>query len=484
MAFLSLYLLFSFSFLSAAAQTENAEDVFIIQGKLVNCPEPFLRIIFYNEYGRTYVMDTLHLDAEGNFYLETRKLKYPQRTSIQHNRINIRNILVAPGYNLHLTGDASDARTLAKTLKITGVGAEINQYAIALTKAHAELNDTTEYWTLGAEDLAAYASKKTLLADSVAAAVLQKKPVNDPYYGHFVEMIGLDRQFIELFYLLTFVNEHPLSYQESVNFMKKYADAQLLNNFSRAEHLISNDYRSYALNEYVKYHNILDARKDSAIVKEKNYAARKAGEILNGLVKDYYMHLTATASVDLVKSLERLSGLRERMQPYIDQIANEDYLADVERQYEEKEKMLRLTQVGQPAPVFTLASDQKKEYSLTDFRGKVVYLDFWASWCKPCREETPDFKKLYEKYKNDERIAFVGIAVSDAESDWRRALKEDQPAWLQLYDGAGFAKRAYAAIAIPRFVLIDKEGKIVTFDAPPPSAGEKLEALLQAEMEK
>jgi thiol-disulfide isomerase/thioredoxin len=123
-------------------------------------------------------------------------------------------------------------------------------------------------------------------------------------------------------------------------------------------------------------------------------------------------------------------------------------------------------------------------HSLADYKGKVVYLDVWASWCTPCRAETPKLKALYEKYKNDDRIVFLSIAVSDRIDNWKKAVEDDKATWTQLYDKGTTIQDSYKANAIPKFILIDKQGNIANPDAPRPSSGAVIEKLLQQEMEK
>jgi hypothetical protein len=91
----------------------------ILQGKLSNSPERFLKIFFYDEKYKLLI-DTLHLNDKGEFYLKTFKITRPQRTSIQQNTTQINGIYVAPGYNLQITGDATNFNTLKATKKITG----------------------------------------------------------------------------------------------------------------------------------------------------------------------------------------------------------------------------------------------------------------------------------------------------------------------------------------------------------------------------
>jgi thiol-disulfide isomerase/thioredoxin len=186
--------------------------------------------------------------------------------------------------------------------------------------------------------------------------------------------------------------------------------------------------------------------------------------------------------------LHDINNYKKQFKPYISTLKNKFLIADISKEFSQKEKEilkrekdLLKVQPGMPAPGFTLESNLGKQYSLEDFKGKVVYLDLWASWCLPCRAENPRLKTLYAKYKNDDRVAFISIAVSDGVGAWKKALKQDKPDWLQLWDKDGIVSDAYVTSSIPQFVIIDKEGKIVNLNAPRPG---DVETLLVQEMEK
>lgn len=119
--------------------------------------------------------------------------------------------------------------------------------------------------------------------------------------------------------------------------------------------------------------------------------------------------------------------------------------------------------------------------SLTDLRGKFVYIDIWATWCGPCLAEIPAFKDLVNRYKG-KNITFVSISI-DAESDketWRQMIEEKETDWMQLFGEAdwnsSFAKD-YGVNAIPRFIFIDPDGKIVESNAPRPSQQKEVDKL-------
>lgn len=119
---------------------------------------------------------------------------------------------------------------------------------------------------------------------------------------------------------------------------------------------------------------------------------------------------------------------------------------------------------GRPAPEFTLARRDGSLLSLSDFRGKVVVLDFWASWCKPCRASFPWVREFYKEYK-DKGVEIIGISIDEKRTSWERALNEEKLPWPQVIDEKakdGYrVDKLYHVQAVPMFVIVDKEGNIV-----------------------
>ena len=130
--------------------------------------------------------------------------------------------------------------------------------------------------------------------------------------------------------------------------------------------------------------------------------------------------------------------------------------------------------IGAPAPEFILPSDKEKKIALKDFRGKFVLLDFWASWCGPCRGEIPNLKKAWDRYHR-KGLEIVSITIDRKEEDWRKALVEEQMPWTQLNGRGSKVSDQYNIKGIPHILLIDPKGKIVGINL----RGEKLEKKLQ-----
>jgi thiol-disulfide isomerase/thioredoxin len=137
------------------------------------------------------------------------------------------------------------------------------------------------------------------------------------------------------------------------------------------------------------------------------------------------------------------------------------------------------------SPTFNYENHKGGTTKLEDLKGKYVYIDVWATWCGPCRAEIPSLKEVEEKY-NDKNIAFVSISI-DVDKDhekWKKFVSEKELGGIQLFADKNWNSEfmmSYGINSIPRFILIDPNGKIVKSDAARPSNSElqkQLDALL------
>lgn len=124
---------------------------------------------------------------------------------------------------------------------------------------------------------------------------------------------------------------------------------------------------------------------------------------------------------------------------------------------------VKSTSIGHKAPEFTVTGIDGKPINLSDYKGKYVMLDFWASWCAPCRAENPNVVKAYAAYKG-KGFNILGISLDVTKDDWKKAIAADKLTWahgsdLQRFDGP--TERLYHIEAIPSNFIIDPQGNIV-----------------------
>jgi peroxiredoxin len=139
---------------------------------------------------------------------------------------------------------------------------------------------------------------------------------------------------------------------------------------------------------------------------------------------------------------------------------------------------LKNSALGSPAPAFTQQTPDGKQVSLADYRGKYVLVDFWASWCSPCRAENPAVLKAYNAFKG-RNFEVLGVSLDEEKTRaaWVKAIADDHMPWTQVSDLHGFdsaVAQQYGVKAIPQNFLVDPSGKIVASNL----RGEELEATL------
>ena len=141
---------------------------------------------------------------------------------------------------------------------------------------------------------------------------------------------------------------------------------------------------------------------------------------------------------------------------------------------------LRTLSVGAEAPVFTALTPAGEELALDSLRGQYVLLDFWASWCGPCRRENPNVVRMYERFRG-QGFEILGVSLDDKRDRWEGAIAADKLTWLHVSDLRGWQSayaRLYNVSSIPQTVLLDPEGRIVARNLRGADLERKLEEVL------
>ncbi|MBE9599587.1 TlpA disulfide reductase family protein [Pedobacter sp. MC2016-24] len=165
---------------------------------------------------------------------------------------------------------------------------------------------------------------------------------------------------------------------------------------------------------------------------------------LNSLNPKRDRELIMSTLDNLTKKFPNLDQAKNRKKEILDGIAQAEKIAD-----------------GQKTPDFAFPDVNGKKWGPKDFKGKYLIIDFWASWCGPCRQEIPHLKEVYKKYK-DQGLEILSVSVDAKPTDWKKAMAEERMAWPQI--NAVESKpvmAAYLFSGIPYLVVVDKEGKIV-----------------------
>ena len=230
------------------------------------------------------------------------------------------------------------------------------------------------------------------------------------------------------------------------------------------------------LDEYLEFvaeaMHILDVdNRELSEVYPKTVAQMKyAADCLNNAkVREALMHHMATVYVDNfgVKDIDELQNL------YF------TFVRDSAKQavYQAKSERWDLSRPGRISPNFRAVDIDGKEWTLLDFRGKYVYIDMWATWCGPCKQELPYLKQLEKQFDGAE-IVFLGLSIDRDKAKWEEKINEGTLSGVQLYLGTQSSfQEAYRAESIPRFILLDKNGVIISNDMSRPSEPQTAETL-------
>ncbi|WP_196937056.1 TlpA disulfide reductase family protein [Sphingobacterium hungaricum] len=232
------------------------------------------------------------------------------------------------------------------------------------------------------------------------------------------------------------------------------------------------------LNKQTRYNRLNSARAskeyedqaDLPASEEKTQLSREAAAAYDRYVLDQLAFAeknpTSIVSLDILVNATKMSK-------YADQIALIYTKIPTEVQQSERGQLIaanlekaKKTLVGDPAPWFMIPDLEGNGVALQDFKGKYILIDFWASWCLPCREENPNLIHVYNRYK-DKGLVIIGISLDTKREDLIKAIEEDKLPWLQLADFQGnlsAVRYDYGINTIPANVLIGPDMRILAKD--------------------
>lgn len=171
--------------------------------------------------------------------------------------------------------------------------------------------------------------------------------------------------------------------------------------------------------------------------------------------------------------LEQYAETHKKLIKSIDELADNQFVTEYKKNFDASQKLA----IGNIPPEISLADTSGKIVNLSSLKGQYVLVDFWAAWCRPCRGESPNLVKAYNKY-HSKGFTIYSISLDEAKADWENAIINDNlQAWTHVSDLKGWSSKAaadYGVRSIPANFLLDKEGKIIAKNL----RGDKLEEKL------
>lgn len=225
-----------------------------------------------------------------------------------------------------------------------------------------------------------------------------------------------------------------------------------------------------------------EQKKDTVVVKKYMKQFDELTQLSHQISLEYIdKHPASAYALNAIKEVDNGGYIlhAEVVEPLFKKLSPEIQESEAGKAFGARIEKAKKLSVGQLAPVFSAPDTTGKIVSVEEYKNRYVLIDFWASWCKPCRAENPNVLKAYNKYK-DKNFTVLGISLDNekAKAAWLKAINDDGMPWTQISDLKGWSSPAaelYDVHAIPQNYLLDPSGKIVAKNI----RGEKLHKTLE-----
>ncbi len=461
------FLLVSFALMSCA-QRDNEQT--LLSGMFENSDETTIEFTYFREYlnndrvviglepGDDNVFSlSIHLDKPLSGWLRVGRTETP--------------VYLEPGNKLTAKGDV---RNLMETLNYSGAGSDHNNFLVAYQNIIGA--------TVGGNYVSSLAGSLepdqfVTLTDSVADIQMQfvenwqqEKSFSPEFNVAVKTRILYERYTLLLKYPAIYQHANQLEVPPELteSYYTFLQDDKLFDD-SRLENLT---YTGFLL-AYVDHVQRMEGQsKDDHSLNQQIYWT--AQEALEGRSRDFVQALMVGRELSY-GIMDEAQGLFEQ---YISGTASNDYKDRVIAIYEKMEQLTK----GNPAPQFTMTDIHGKDISLSDFHGKVVMMDFWASWCGPCMREMPHMKAIKQEMAGHQDLVFVYVSIDTDVDAWKNTVERVEIEGIH-FNTPGRERGVpalYNVKWIPTFYVIGRDGKIFDNRPPMPSSGQLQDLLLDA----
>lgn len=179
--------------------------------------------------------------------------------------------------------------------------------------------------------------------------------------------------------------------------------------------------------------------------------------VIENLVK---RHPNSYASAFVLAGSGRQIGSMEKKEQLLAMLSNRMKKSEQGKRFADYIQGLKSSAVGKTVANFILPDPQENNVDFKDLKGKYVLIDFWASWCAPCRQSFPHMREVYQKYNGDQ-FEIYSISIDENKAAWLKAVKEENNPWPQSLDTKNISQSGFAVTAVPTAYLVDPQGKII-----------------------
>lgn len=446
--------------LLSCSNNKNENSIIQISGEVQGPEYKNVSIISMDPLREIIYLAESDIDSKGKFKLEIEAIEPIEVLLIYGGQSA--EMWIEPGFSLALSFDGSD---FENTLKFKGKGATENTFL------HEMDSYNKEYAKEPKDDIEQFRSFMNSYisgAEMKVTSLSGKKNVSELFV--VIEKNKIKNRFPSSFYqfLKNYWYENSEMFELKENERDIWRDLDLQNN----KLLISDNHRR-TIYDYISHLTFDSARYDpsgSRVIGKKKAMKYFLSKDMH---PDYIQYVTASNISDDLE-YPGFKYAKPKYDSFLLECPESRFAKALENKFS---KWLELTK-GKLAPNFSGLTPDGQNLSLSEFKGSVVYIDVWASWCRPCFSEFPHLVDLKNTFSEKDNVVFMYASIDEDSIYWRNGLEkipENEGVHL-IVDGAWQSRFAeeYVIRNIPRYILIDQQGKIVDAEANKPSSGEVL----------